>query len=193
MLAFEHCADNNLDGPFPLGQEDTTSWFPKTISNLESSDHSTLFHHCQSVVISFTDWWWFVMQYRQRDKSSRAFNVGFQPCRLHAEISPDSRNILMILLTVDYEINFLMSLQSYLGNIVLELFAHAVVHKVVHSIEYKLKSFSKHCILSLFTFYTMSQLHWKLIGTIVYLLCTYSVLNVSDNVQTKTNQWFTSR
>ena len=44
------------------------------------------------------------MQCRLRDRRSRAFKVGFRPCRLHAVISPDSLNLLMILWTVDDEI-----------------------------------------------------------------------------------------
>ena len=56
-------------------------------------------------------WWYplhidvgFLMQCRLRDRRSRAFKVGFRPCRLHAVISPDSLNLLMILWTVDDEI-----------------------------------------------------------------------------------------
>ena len=44
------------------------------------------------------------MQCHQRDQRSQAFSVGFRPCRLRAEISPDSLNFLMILWTVDDEI-----------------------------------------------------------------------------------------
>ena len=56
------------------------------------------------VVISFTQWCRFLMQYRLRDRRSQAFNAGFGPCRLRAVISPDSLNLLMILRTVDDEI-----------------------------------------------------------------------------------------
>ena len=45
---------------------------------------------------------WFLIH--QRDQRSQAFSVGFRPCRLRAEISPDSLNFLMILWTVDDEI-----------------------------------------------------------------------------------------
>lgn len=44
------------------------------------------------------------MQCRLRDQRSRTFNVGFRPCRLHVESSPDSVNLLIILWTVDDEI-----------------------------------------------------------------------------------------
>ena len=56
------------------------------------------------VVISSTEWCRFLMQCCLRDWRSQAFNVGFQPCYLRAEISPDSLNLLMMLLTVDDEI-----------------------------------------------------------------------------------------
>ena len=54
------------------------------------------------VVISFTEWCWFLMQCSLKDRRSPAFNVDFRPCRLHAKISPDS--LLMTSWTVDYEI-----------------------------------------------------------------------------------------
>lgn len=44
------------------------------------------------------------MQCRLRDQRSQTFNVGFRPCRLHVESSPDSVNLLIILWTVDDEI-----------------------------------------------------------------------------------------
>ena len=44
------------------------------------------------------------MQCHQRDQRSQAFSVGFRPCRLRAEISPDSLNLLMILWTIYDEI-----------------------------------------------------------------------------------------
>ena len=56
------------------------------------------------VVISMTEWCRFFMQCRLRDRRSRPFNVGFRPCPLRAEISPDSLYLLMILWTVDGEI-----------------------------------------------------------------------------------------
>ena len=55
--------------------------------------------------MSFTHWCGFLMQCLLRGQRSRAFNVGFGPCCLHAVISPDSLNLLMILWTVDDEIH----------------------------------------------------------------------------------------
>lgn len=55
-------------------------------------------------IISFTQWCRFLMQCRLRDQRSRTFNVGFRPCRLHGESSPDSVNLLIMLWTVDDEI-----------------------------------------------------------------------------------------
>ena len=64
----------------------------------------TVLFRCVPEAISLTEWCWLLMQCRMRDQRSQAFNVGFWPCRLHAEISPDSLNLLMILWTVDDEI-----------------------------------------------------------------------------------------
>ena len=63
--------------------------------------------HCRvssgtNVIISLTEWCRFLMQCCLRDQRSRTLNVGF--CLLHAEISPDSLNLLMTLWTVDDEI-----------------------------------------------------------------------------------------
>lgn len=51
------------------------------------------------VVISFIEWSLFLIQYRLTDRRSQSFSVDFRPC-LRAEISPGSRNLL-ILWTVD--------------------------------------------------------------------------------------------
>ena len=56
------------------------------------------------MVISLTERCWLSMQCHLRDQRSQALNVGVGPCRIHAEISPDSLNLLMILWTVDDEI-----------------------------------------------------------------------------------------
>ena len=56
------------------------------------------------VVISLTEWCRFFMQCHLRDRRSLQFNVGFRPCPLRTEISPDSLYLLMILWTVDGEI-----------------------------------------------------------------------------------------
>ena len=56
------------------------------------------------VIISITEGCQFFMQCRLRDQRSWAFNVGFRPCPLSAEISPDYLYLLMILWTVDGEI-----------------------------------------------------------------------------------------
>ena len=50
---------------------------------------------------------------RLRDQRSHAFNVGFWPCPLHAEISPDSLCLLMILWTVDGEITKFLAISRW--------------------------------------------------------------------------------
>ena len=62
------------------------------------------------VVISFTHWCRVLMQGRPRDQRSWAFSVGFRPCRLRTEISPDSLNLLMILWTIYDEIPKFLSI-----------------------------------------------------------------------------------
>ena len=56
------------------------------------------------VIISITEGCQFFMQCRLRDQRSWAFNVGFRPCPLSSEISPDYLYLLMILWTVDGKI-----------------------------------------------------------------------------------------
>ena len=55
-------------------------------------------------VVPFIQLCGFLMQCCLRGQRSQTFNVGFQPCSSHAEISPDSLILLMILLILDGEI-----------------------------------------------------------------------------------------
>lgn len=48
------------------------------------------------VLIPFIDSCWFLMQPCQRDWRSLPFNIGLHPCPSHAEMSPDSLNLLKI-------------------------------------------------------------------------------------------------
>ena len=98
ILAFELCADNHQDGPFLFGPEDTTSMItknnlkcgldrPQNTFPLVNSDNWQWF---SQVFLSqrgdMTEWCQFLMQCCLSDRRSWEFNVGIQPCRLHAEI-----------------------------------------------------------------------------------------------------------
>ena len=56
------------------------------------------------MVTSFTEWCQYLMQCHLKGQRSQAFNVGFWPCRLRAEISPDFLYLLKILWTIDDKI-----------------------------------------------------------------------------------------
>lgn len=56
---------------------------------------------------------WVLMQCRLRDRSPQALNVGFRPCRLRVERSPDSLNLWIILWTVDDEINKFLAIDHW--------------------------------------------------------------------------------
>lgn len=49
-------------------------------------------------------YFFFVLQYRLRTRWSQTANIGFQPCPLCTEISPDSLNLLITQCTIDDEI-----------------------------------------------------------------------------------------
>ena len=68
------------------------------------------------------------------DQRSWAFSVGFRPCCLCAEISPDSLNLLMILWTIYDEIPKFLAIVHW-ETLFLNCstkFSHTVVHKAVY-------------------------------------------------------------
>lgn len=67
----------------------------------------TCFPKCSwvHVVISIIELCWLLMQCHLGDWRTQGFTVGLRPRPLHAVVSPDSLNLLMILWTVDAKIN----------------------------------------------------------------------------------------
>ena len=98
------------------------------------TDNSFLKCSWAHVVISFSHWCRVLMQGRPRDQRSWAFSVGFRPCCLCAEISPDSLNLLMILCTIYDEIPKFLAIVHW-ETLFLNCstkFSHTVVHKAVY-------------------------------------------------------------
>ncbi len=93
--------------PSSLARRTQRPWFPARMSNLDSSDHRTLFHfetvHFKWALAHRTRCRW-VMQCRLRAQRPRASNKGLRSCPLCTGISPVSLNLLMMLCTVDDKI-----------------------------------------------------------------------------------------
>ncbi len=112
MLAFELNAEWHAGrSPSSLARRTRCPWFPTRMSNLDSSDHRTLFHfetvqfklalahstfsNVNDRIMPMSD------AVSSKGPKSTASNKGLRPCPLHTEISPVSLNLLMMLCTVD--------------------------------------------------------------------------------------------
>ncbi len=82
--------------PSSLARRTRRPWFPTRMSNLDMSDHRTLFHF-ETVNDR-------IMPMSDAVSSEGPKNKGLRPCPLHTDISPVSLKLLMMLCTVDDEI-----------------------------------------------------------------------------------------
>ncbi len=77
------------------------SWHLQMARRIVFTDSGFWKYSWAHLVMSITESCQWVMLCRLRARRPRASNKGLRPCPLHTEISPVSRNLLMMLCTVD--------------------------------------------------------------------------------------------